>query len=348
MRRRRRKQKTPEQQRRRANRRQRFFHAVGRILFIGILVAAAILALTIFFKVNTISVEGAMRYSAEEIVTNMDVREGDNLYLWNKVKVSNALMERLPYLESVQIRRHLPDALVVTVTECTATVAVPSDGGYYYLSEQGKVLEQNAADGGLPLVTGMTLSGLTPGQMVRQALAPFDADVPIYRFDGEVGAEAFGYLNRIFALGKQPLTPLTRLSIHTNFLEFLCVVARHTADNRYESQELSDSITQKVYAVASYIHHHFAQELSLEGLSKKFFISPYYLSHQFRRVTGFSHRLPPMKRRLPLNMLMVRRQWLVQPLQVAAFTWWTKFCSCSGPSRVLRTGGCSRTYSAAP
>ena len=44
----------------------------------------------------------------------MDVREGDNLYLWNKVKVSNALMERLPYLESVQIRRHLPDTLVVT------------------------------------------------------------------------------------------------------------------------------------------------------------------------------------------------------------------------------------------
>ena len=69
LRRRRRKQKTPEQQRRRANRRQRFFHAVGRVLFIGILVAAAILALTIFFKVNTISVEGAMRYSAEEIVT---------------------------------------------------------------------------------------------------------------------------------------------------------------------------------------------------------------------------------------------------------------------------------------
>ena len=69
----------------------------------------------------------------------------------------------------MQIRRHLPDALVVTVTECTATVAVPSDGGYYYLSEQGKVLEQNAADGGLPLVTGVTLSGLTPGRMVRQA-----------------------------------------------------------------------------------------------------------------------------------------------------------------------------------
>ena len=150
MKRRRRKQKTPEQQRRRANRRQRFFHAVGRILFIGI------------------SVEGAMRYSAEEIVTNMDVREGDNLYLWNKVKVSNALMERLPYLESVQIRRHLPDTLVVTVTECEAAVAVSSGTGYVYLSRYGKVLEQNASDGGLPVVTGVTLPDIQPGQAVAQ------------------------------------------------------------------------------------------------------------------------------------------------------------------------------------
>ena len=41
MKRRKRKQKTPEQERRRANRRQRFFHAVGRVLFIGMLLAAA-------------------------------------------------------------------------------------------------------------------------------------------------------------------------------------------------------------------------------------------------------------------------------------------------------------------
>ena len=167
MRRRRRKQKTPEQQRRHANRRQRFFRVAGRVLFIGILLAAAVLALTVFFRVHTITVEGAARYTAEEIVAGMDVKQGDNLYLWNKVKVTDELLQQFPYLETVQIRRHLPDTLVVTVEECTAAVAVPSDGGYYYLSEQGKVLEQNAADGGLPVVTGVTLSGLTPGQMVE-------------------------------------------------------------------------------------------------------------------------------------------------------------------------------------
>ena len=30
------------------------------------------------------------------------------------------------------------------------------------------------------------------------------------------------------------------------------------------------------------------QELSLDYISKKFFISPYYLSHQFKSVTGFT------------------------------------------------------------
>lgn len=95
-------------------------------------------------------------------------------------------------------------------------------------------------------------------------------------------------LHEIFTLGKQPMTPLTQQFIHCHFLQFLATVAQHAGESSYEPQELSDSITQKVYAVTSYIHRHYASELSLEYLAEKFFISPYYLSHQFRRVTGFS------------------------------------------------------------
>ena len=46
--------------------------------------------MTVFFKVNTISVEGAEKYSAEEITTALDINKGDNLYLWNKMKVRAA------------------------------------------------------------------------------------------------------------------------------------------------------------------------------------------------------------------------------------------------------------------
>ena len=166
MRRRRRRQKTPEQVRRRVSRRQRFFHTIGRILFLGILLAAATLALTVFFKVDTITVEGAQKYRAEEIVAGMDVKQGDNLYLWNKVKVCDAMLEKFPYLQSVQIRRHLPNALVVTVTECSASVAIASNGGYLLLSKEGKALEQSANSNGLPVVTGMTLTDVPLGKIL--------------------------------------------------------------------------------------------------------------------------------------------------------------------------------------
>ena len=125
-------------------------------------------------------------------------------------------------------------------------------------------------------------------EMLQSCLQPFEAEVPIYRFTGETRAQAFSHLNAIFTLGKQPMTPLTQQFIHCHFLQFLATVAQHAGESSYEPQELSDSITQKVYAVTSYIHRHYASELSLEYLAEKFFISPYYLSHQFRRVTGFS------------------------------------------------------------
>lgn len=168
MRRRRRRHNTPEKMRRRVSRRQRFFHTIGRILFLGILLAAAILALTVFFKVDTITVEGAQKYRAEEIVAGMDVKQGDNLYLWNKVKVCDAMLEKFPYLQSVQIRRHLPNALVVTVTECSASVAIASNGGYLLLSKEGKALEQSATSNGLPVVTGMTLSDVPLGKILTE------------------------------------------------------------------------------------------------------------------------------------------------------------------------------------
>ena len=166
MKRRQRKQKTPQQMRKRANRRQRIGQTIGKVFFAAVLVSAAVLALTVFFKVDAVDVEGAQRYTADEIRQGLSVHEGDNLYLWNKVKVSNNLLAQFPYLESVQIRRSLPDRLTVSVTECAAALAVPTDGGYYYISRQGKVLELNAADGGLPLATGVTLMGMQPGELV--------------------------------------------------------------------------------------------------------------------------------------------------------------------------------------
>ena len=114
--------------RRRPGKFRRALHALSRAVLLLLLTAAAIVMMTIFFKVNTISVEGAEKYSVEEITNALDISKGDNLYLWNKMKVQEHLLEKLPYLDSVRIRRHLPDALVLTVTECRAAPALAHRG----------------------------------------------------------------------------------------------------------------------------------------------------------------------------------------------------------------------------
>ncbi|WP_408609514.1 helix-turn-helix transcriptional regulator [Anaerocolumna sedimenticola] len=36
------------------------------------------------------------------------------------------------------------------------------------------------------------------------------------------------------------------------------------------------------------MHEHYKEDLSLEFLAKNFYISSYYLSHQFKNITGFT------------------------------------------------------------
>ncbi len=151
---------------RRANRLLRVARLIWRVVFLAVLVSVAVFAMTVFFKIDTITVEGVEKYTPDEIISGMDVKKGDNLYLFNKFKVAETLMVKLPYIAGVQIRRKLPDGLVVTIEECDALAAVPTDGGYFLLSGQGKVLEKSTSDKDLPVVAGASLMGSKPGEMV--------------------------------------------------------------------------------------------------------------------------------------------------------------------------------------
>ncbi|MNP51192.1 HTH-type transcriptional regulator YesS [compost metagenome] len=47
-------------------------------------------------------------------------------------------------------------------------------------------------------------------------------------------------------------------------------------------------MARRMYAIASYIHSHYQQDLSLDELSKRFYVSAHHLSRQFNKVTGFT------------------------------------------------------------
>ena len=141
--------------RRRRNRRYRRgrFLPLLRILLFLLICGALAAAMTVFFKVEEVSVSGNSRYTAQEVVEASGVALGDNLYLLNKDEIVARLTRELPYLSQVRIRRQLPSTLTVEVTETQAAAAVESGGTVWLISGQGKLLEQGGEAGGLPRIT---------------------------------------------------------------------------------------------------------------------------------------------------------------------------------------------------
>lgn len=139
------------------NRRRRGrFGAAYKLLSVLLIAAAVVAACLVFFRVNQVTVTGNSRYTAEEIVAVSDIRIGDNLIALSKSRIAAKIRTRLPYVKSVTIRRALPDAVMLTVTEHTAAAAVSDGTDWWYISSQGKLLETAADPGQVMRVTGLT------------------------------------------------------------------------------------------------------------------------------------------------------------------------------------------------
>lgn len=121
----------------------------------------------------------------------------------------------------------------------------------------------------------------------EQLLRLFHQETPVFRFAPEVRSKLYSKLNSIFRLA-QKTDPMRNLSVHIKFIEFLTLLYLHQADNQYASAATMTPVQKKIYAVASYIHAHYPEPLSLESLASSFYISSCYLSHQFKDVTGFT------------------------------------------------------------
>lgn len=122
----------------------------------------------------------------------------------------------------------------------------------------------------------------------QEILSVFFSPVPIYRFERSVQEQLATHLNSVFYLLKDNSgSPTKLLQIHLAFQQFLLCIYNNRKQNIY-NQTAIDSLTAKIYSITSYIHAHYSEDLSLESLAREFFISTYYLSHQFKAITGFT------------------------------------------------------------
>ena len=121
----------------------------------------------------------------------------------------------------------------------------------------------------------------------KKLLSIFDKELPFYRFEGKYKELIFEKLNDIYYLSKTP-NEMTDLAIHNKFVEFLSLIYLYQSKNVYHDHIDFDNITNKIYDITSYIHSNFTEDLSLNSIADRFYISSYYLSHQFKKVTNFT------------------------------------------------------------
>ena len=122
-------------------------------------------------------------------------------------------------------------------------------------------------------------------------LSIFNTQTPIFRFPEEIRRHILGILDEIYTFSRNHDYlghPEQRLVIHSMFIQFLYAIRQNQGKNLYSNKPSGNSATQKIYSIAYYIHNHYEEELSLDSLAEQFFLSSCYLSHQFKKVTGFT------------------------------------------------------------
>ncbi|MDO5548197.1 MAG: FtsQ-type POTRA domain-containing protein [Eubacteriales bacterium] len=152
-------------------RRRKRHRMVFRILCFLIVCIAAVLASTVFFRVSNITVSGETRYEANELIQTSGVVEGDNLFFLRGKGIIQSLANTYPYLDTIKLKRHLPDTLEIAVTEREPqiTAQLPNNG-LYYIDATAKVLEkvQKSQIAGTILVEGVEAEKLTPGETITK------------------------------------------------------------------------------------------------------------------------------------------------------------------------------------
>ena len=115
------------------------------IFYVGLFLVLTILFIAVcflvFFKLETVVIEGSSRYSEEEILSVFGVETGENLYSFNAGELETKLVKNLPYLSEVKIDRDLPSTIVIRISEKKPDMYVEISGDRYLLTDNMQILE---------------------------------------------------------------------------------------------------------------------------------------------------------------------------------------------------------------
>lgn len=139
------------------------------IIFIVVIVGG-VLSLTVLFKTDNINVNGLEGiYQQQEIVSASGLNFGENIFTAPKSRAESRIEKKFPYVEKADIYSVFPDSINIDITVATPACVVEGLGGYYIVSDKGKVLEVSATDdeAGVPIIEGVQVAGTAAGGFIE-------------------------------------------------------------------------------------------------------------------------------------------------------------------------------------
>ena len=106
-------------------------------------VLALVWGLSVFFKVETITVSGAEVYTPWTIREASGIKEGDNLLTFSHARAGAQIKANLPYVKTVRFGIKLPDTVNIIIEEEDVMYAIKTqDGTWWLMSSTGRMVEQ--------------------------------------------------------------------------------------------------------------------------------------------------------------------------------------------------------------
>ncbi|MBO5478510.1 MAG: FtsQ-type POTRA domain-containing protein [Clostridia bacterium] len=133
---------------------------LGTLIKWTILLSALIASIIFFmmsplFDVSEINVIGNSSISEETIISLSEIKIGDNIYKTSKEKIKQKIKQNA-YVESVQIKRIIPNKIELTIKERNATYMLEYANSFVYINNQGYILEISTDPLDVPIIMGYT------------------------------------------------------------------------------------------------------------------------------------------------------------------------------------------------
>ena len=140
-------------------RRKRLSAYIVYYVIFGILAAVilAVLSTTVLFNLSKYRITGNTVYSEQQVIDATGVSVGDNLILMDVGAVRQRLIDKLPYVDKVEVSRNIfTCALDIKLNPATAVANVSKNDVYYLVSENGRIMdaELKKPDKNCVVVTG--------------------------------------------------------------------------------------------------------------------------------------------------------------------------------------------------